>query len=189
MPCPSFLHAVILAYIAIASGGFRWKANEDRFLDWAAKHLPPLVRPRRIAVVEESYLVRRVAATVLGRLQGFGRQTVHNHTKLGRRMQSIHVYIFFNKSQSHWSVISKPAPFHCSNLSRISAFQPSKIPTCTQVKFLCTWEVHSSISIESPWGSYLKGFDLCFLIWDGEPASCTFRKNAKIIAYFIQWCC
>jgi hypothetical protein len=100
MPCPSFLHAVILAYIAIASGGFRWKANEDRFLDWAAKHLPPLVRPRRIAVVEESYLVRRVAATVLGRLQGFGRQTVHNHTKLGRRMQSIHVYIFFNKSQS-----------------------------------------------------------------------------------------
>eukprot|EP00435_Cladocopium_sp_Y103_P057748 s830_g20.t1 len=56
--------------------------NTDRFLDWAAKHLPPVARPRRIAVVEESYLVRRVAATVLGRLQGFGRQTVHNRTTM-----------------------------------------------------------------------------------------------------------
>ena len=69
------------------------KQPEDRFLDWAAKNLPPLARPRRIAVVEESYLVRRVAATVLGRLQGFGRQTVHNHTKLGRSsVLSILVY-------------------------------------------------------------------------------------------------
>lgn len=54
--------------------------SKDRFLDWAAKHLPPSERPRRIAVVEESYLVRRVAATVLGRLKGFGTPTVHNHT-------------------------------------------------------------------------------------------------------------
>jgi len=56
--------------------------NTDRFLDWAAKHLPPSERPRRIAVVEESYLVRRVVATVLGRLKGFGTPRVHNHTTM-----------------------------------------------------------------------------------------------------------
>lgn len=58
--------------------------NTDRFLDWAAKELPPRrdQRPRQVAVVEESYLLRRVAATVHGRLEGFGgggsRQGVHN---------------------------------------------------------------------------------------------------------------
>jgi len=56
--------------------------NTDRFLDWAAghpaKHLPPLTdRARKVVFVEESYLVRRVSATVLGRLSGpFGH--VHN---------------------------------------------------------------------------------------------------------------
>jgi len=52
--------------------------NADRFLDWAAVSLPPLPeRRRRVVFVEESYLVRRVTATVLGRLGGgFG----HRHS-------------------------------------------------------------------------------------------------------------
>ena len=57
--------------------------SEDRFLEWASKHLPPLSRPRHVAVVEESYLVRRVSATVYGRLSGFGPDTLHNHSPLG----------------------------------------------------------------------------------------------------------
>ena len=61
--------------------------TEDRFLEWAAKYLPPLARrPRRVVVVEESYLVRRVTATVLGRLSGiYGTpRHLHNHSPLGR---------------------------------------------------------------------------------------------------------
>ncbi|CAJ1385417.1 unnamed protein product, partial [Effrenium voratum] len=60
--------------------------NADRFLEWAAMHLPPLHRPRMVAVVEESYLVRRVAATVLGRLSGFGDTHVHNHSTMQIRV-------------------------------------------------------------------------------------------------------
>eukprot|EP00913_Durusdinium_trenchii_P030879 g28921.t1 len=56
--------------------------NTDRFLDWAAKHLPPSHRPRQVVIVEESYLVRRVSATVLGRLFGFGYKTLHNQTTM-----------------------------------------------------------------------------------------------------------
>ncbi|CAE7347266.1 Rbbp9 [Symbiodinium microadriaticum] len=59
--------------------------NTDRFLEWAAKYLPPLARrPRRVVVVEESYLVRRVTATVLGRLSGiYGTpRHLHNHSTM-----------------------------------------------------------------------------------------------------------
>lgn len=56
--------------------------NTDRFLEWAATKIPPLDDgPRQVVFVEESYLVRRVAATVLGRLAGpFGH--VHNLTTM-----------------------------------------------------------------------------------------------------------
>ncbi|CAE7248005.1 Rbbp9 [Symbiodinium sp. CCMP2592] len=60
--------------------------NTDRFLEWAATYLPPSLarRPRRVVIVEESYLVRRVTATVLGRLSGMTGtpRHVHNHSTM-----------------------------------------------------------------------------------------------------------
>ena len=58
--------------------------NTDRFLDWAAANLPPLSnRPRRVVIVEESYLSRRVRATVLGRLSGMTAPShAHNHSTM-----------------------------------------------------------------------------------------------------------
>lgn len=61
--------------------------NTDRFLNWADVNLPPIQnRQRHVVFVEESFLVRRVSATVLGRLQGsFG----HKHNLKSMRVSVV----------------------------------------------------------------------------------------------------